>query len=297
MAVVALVGRKGGCGKSTLATHIAAYFASRNIPVTLGDVDHQQSARTWLSRRPASAPAIGSWVGDATALARPPAGVINLVLDTPGGLHGFALSKVVMLADAIVLPVCASAFDRDATADCWAELRAQPRVKSGRCRVACVGMRMDGRTDAEQITRDWAASLGLEWLGSLRSAQVYVRAAENGLSIFDMPAKTTAADRSQWAPLLSWVKPYFASSKLQAAEKTSSQFAALQHPFATGANAQPRAAAVQTSPALTQSSQRAESDFSTRFAKLWGSLRLPWLPVRASESNLSHLSLRPSSFG
>jgi hypothetical protein len=87
-------------------------------------------------------------------------------------LHGFARSKVVVLSDAIVLPVCASAFDRDFTADCWAELRAQPRVKSGRCRVAWVGVRLDGRTDAEHSMRDWAASLGLEWLGSLRSAQV-----------------------------------------------------------------------------------------------------------------------------
>jgi chromosome partitioning protein len=294
MAVVALVSRKGGCGKSTLATHIASYFASHALPVTLGDLDHQQSARAWLGRRPASAPAIGVWVGDTRAMSRTPVGVTNLVLDTPGGLHGFALSKVVMLADAIVLPVCASAFDRDSTADCWAELRAHARVKSGRCRVACMGVRLDGRTGAEQSMRDWAASIDLEWLGSLRSAQVYVRAAENGLSIFDMPAKTTAADRSQWSPLLEWLRPYFASSKAAAAEKTSSQFASLQRPFASGANAQPRPSALQAPAARTQSSQRAVGDFSAQLSKLWSSLRLPWTPARAGESTLS---LRPSSFG
>jgi chromosome partitioning protein len=241
MAVIALISRKGGSGKSTLATHIAAYFAARNVPIVLGDVDHQQSSRTWLSRRPASAPAIGLWVGDAMALSRPPAGMTNMVLDTPGGLHGFALSKVVMLADAIVIPVCSSAFDRSSTADCWEELRAHPRVKSGRCRVACMGMRLDGRTDAEKITREWAASIGLQWLGSLRSAHVYVRATENGLSLFDMPAKATTADRSQWKPLLDWVKPYFEGDKALATEPLAEQLSAAVRPFASGANVRPSA--------------------------------------------------------
>jgi cellulose biosynthesis protein BcsQ len=206
MAIVALVGRKGGCGKSTLATNIAAYFASRKAPITLGDLDHQQSVRIWLARRPASAPTIASWMGDSSGLLRPPTGNGHLVLDTPGGLHGFALSKVVMLADAIVLPASASVFDRESVADCWGELRAHPRVKSGRCKVACVGMRLDGRTNAEQTMREWAKSIELEWIGSLRSAQMYVRAVENGLSIFDMPGKVSDVDLEQWRPLLTWVK-------------------------------------------------------------------------------------------
>ena len=233
MAVVAIISRKGGCGKSTLATHIAAYFAGKGVPITLGDLDHQQSTHTWLGRRPPGASAISGWSADTTALLRPPAGAANLVLDTAGGLQGFALSKVMMLADAIVIPVGASAFDRESSAQCWAELRAHPRVKSGRCQVACVGMRLDGRTDALQVTRDWAAAQGLPWLGSLRSAQVYVRAVDNGLSIFYMPGKATAADRSQWSPLLAWLGPTFVSHKSAAPEKPASRPAALPAPTGT----------------------------------------------------------------
>ncbi len=51
MAVVVIINRKGGCGKSTLATYIAAYFACQGVPVTLGDLDPQQSATTWLVHR------------------------------------------------------------------------------------------------------------------------------------------------------------------------------------------------------------------------------------------------------
>lgn len=205
MPTVALVSRKGGCGKSTLATHIASYFAREGVTITLGDLDHQQSMRVWLKRRPSAAPAITGWVGETNGSVRPPLGTTHLVLDTPGGLHGLALAKVAMVADAILIPVSGSVFDREAASDCWAELRVHPRVLSGRCQVAAVGMRLDRRTQAEEIASDWAASVGLNWLCCLRSSQIYVRAVENGLSIFDMPASVTEIDREQWEPLLAWL--------------------------------------------------------------------------------------------
>ncbi len=206
---------------------------------------------------------------------RPPASAANLVIDTAGGLQGFALSKMVMWADAIVIPVCASAFDREARAQCWAELRAHPRVKSGRCLVACMGVRLDGRTDAEQVTRDWAAAQDLRWLGWLRSAQVYVRAVENGLSIFDMPIKTTSADRSQWKPLWAWLKPIFLVSKAQAQEISESQFAAMQRRAASAAQVRPVPQRTAPSPAFPQSQQPSPGHFSGRISALFKALRAP----------------------
>lgn len=207
MGTIAIVSRKGGSGKSTLATHLASYLARRNESVTLGDLDHQQSMRVWLSRRPSAAPRIVGWLADSGGLARPLIGTQHLILDTPGGLHGLGLAKVVMASDAILLPVAGSVFDRESASDCWNELRAHPKVASGRCRVAALGMRLDGRTGAGEITEDWAASVGLTYLGALRAAQVYVRAVENGISIFDMPATVTQVDRAQWLPILAFVEP------------------------------------------------------------------------------------------
>lgn len=205
MPTIAIVSRKGGSGKSTLATNLAAYFALNNIAVTLGDLDHQQSMRVWLKRRPSAAPEIAGWVGDTAGSVRPPIGVTNLVLDTPGGMNGLALAKVAMISDAIIIPVSGSVFDRESASDCWAELRAHPRVKSGKCTVACVGMRLDARTAAEEITTDWASSVGLNFLCTLRSTQLYVRAVENGLSIFDMPLSASVQDREQWRPIVMWL--------------------------------------------------------------------------------------------
>jgi chromosome partitioning protein len=221
MATIAVISRKGGSGKSTLASNLAAYFALHKMPVTLGDLDHQQSMRVWLSRRPSAAPTIASWVADAATMTRPPSGTQNIVIDTPGGMTGLPLAKTVMLADAIFIPVCGSVFDRESASDCWAELRQHPKVKAGRCTIGAIGMRLDARTYAEEMVRDWAASVQLPYITSLRTAQLYVRAVENGLSIFDMPLNVSQQDREQWRPIIHWLgEKVF---KLNHSEKVSTE--------------------------------------------------------------------------
>ena len=207
MPVIAVINRKGGSGKSTLAAHVAAWCALQGSSVMLGDVDRQQSARAWLKRRDAALPAIAPWAVDQKNMLRVPTGITHVVLDTPGGLHGFELARLVMFADAIIMPVCNSMFDRESAAACHAELMALPRVASGRCKLVTIGMRLDGRTNAAQTLREWSESLGLPYLGALRETQLYVRSLERGMTIFDLPPQTAAIDLQQWAPILSWLKP------------------------------------------------------------------------------------------
>ena len=85
---------KGGSGKSTLATNLAGYFASQHLDVMLGDIDRQQSAREWLAIRPFELPTIETWNIGPDNIARPPKGTSHVVLDTPAGLYGRALDKV-----------------------------------------------------------------------------------------------------------------------------------------------------------------------------------------------------------
>ena len=211
MPVVAVVNRKGGSGKSTLATHLAAYCASAGAAVMLGDVDRQQSTRTWLRQRnavPSDARAeIVGWTVDPKSFVRPPAGIDLVVMDTPGGLTGFDLARVVMYADAILMPVCNSIFDRESAADCLAELRTFPRVASGRCKLAAIGMRLDARTEAAGVMQTWAEKQGLPFITALRESQAYVRCIERGLTLFDLPAAEVESDLEQWQPILQWLRP------------------------------------------------------------------------------------------
>lgn len=207
MPVIAIVNRKGGSGKSTLATHLAAWLAHQGVAVMLGDVDRQQSTRAWLKRRSPALPAIAPWALDQKNVLKVPPGVTHVVLDTPGGLHGFELARIVMSADAIVMPVCNSMFDRESAAACLAELAAMPRVASGRCALGVVGMRLDARTKGAETLQAWAQAQSAPFLGVLRETQGYVRSLENGQTLFDLPASGQAADLAQWAPILEWLQP------------------------------------------------------------------------------------------
>lgn len=190
-----------------MATHLAAWLAHQRLAVMLGDVDRQQSARAWLKRRHSSLPAIVPWVIDQKNVLKAPAGISHVVLDTPGGLHGLDLARVVMSADAIIMPVCNSMFDRESAASCHTELMAMPRVASGKCKLGVVGMRLDARTRAADVLRDWAQGLNVPFLGVLRETQIYVKSLENGLTMFDLSADKHEADLRQWEPILEWLRP------------------------------------------------------------------------------------------
>jgi chromosome partitioning protein len=215
MPVIAVVNRKGGSGKSTLAAHLAAWCAHQGHAVMLGDVDRQQSTRSWLRKRNETLPAIAPWTVDQNIL-RVPAGITHVILDTPGGLHGFDLARMVMFADVILMPVCGSAFDRESAADCHAELMALPRVATGRCKVACIGMRIDTRTRTPQVLKEWASGLGMPFLGVLRESQAYVQCLERGMTLFDLPADRVPTDLRQWEPILGWLRPQLALNPVAA---------------------------------------------------------------------------------
>jgi chromosome partitioning protein len=207
MPVVAVVNRKGGSGKSTFAAHVAAWCARQNLAVMLGDIDRQQSSRTWLRRRDPALPGIAPWVIDQKHVLRVPTGITHVVLDTPGGLHGFELARIVMFADAIIVPVCPSLFDRESAAGCVAELKTLPRVVKGQCKLAAVGMRVDGRTNASTALKEWAREQDVEMIGVLRETQLYVKSLERGLTLFDVAPSQVVTDMAQWGPILQWLKP------------------------------------------------------------------------------------------
>src|SRR4051812_10999274 len=99
MPVVVVANPKGGVGKSTMATNIAGYFASRGHAVMLGDADRQQSSRLWLGLRPPGGRPISSWDVGGDNVAKPPKGTSHVVLDTPAGMHGKLFKEALQLAD------------------------------------------------------------------------------------------------------------------------------------------------------------------------------------------------------
>ena len=195
---------KGGSGKSTLATHLAAYFAHAGQQVMLGDIDRQHSAREWLASRPAHLPAIATWDIGHDHIARPPRGASHVVLDTPAGLRGKMLDKVLKLSARVIVPVQPSVFDMRATRVFLDALLAEKAVRKGRADVAVIGMRVDPRTRAAAELERFLDSFQLPVLAYLRDTQRYVQAAAHGMTLFDLTPSRVAQDLEQWQPIISW---------------------------------------------------------------------------------------------
>ncbi|MCX7627705.1 MAG: ParA family protein [Methylophilaceae bacterium] len=193
---------KGGSGKTTLATNLAGYFATRGRRVALCDLDRQQSALQWLQRRPFKLPLIHAHAPRAKPLPLEPEW---LVMDTAAGLREEKLSEAVKQADCILVPIQPSAFDMGATQAFLDVLAGEKVVRKHKTFVALVGMRVDSRTRSAMGLAEFMQHTGFPVLTCLRDAQIYALAAEQGISLFDIRPSQVARDLQQWAPLLHWI--------------------------------------------------------------------------------------------
>ncbi|MBI3146766.1 MAG: ParA family protein [Pseudogulbenkiania sp.] len=198
---------KGGSGKSTLATNLAGYFANNGNKVMLGDVDRQQSSLNWLSRRHADLPGIHGWEISPGVPARPPKGTDVVILDTPAGLHGKKLNSLISRVDRILIPIQPSPFDMWASEDFFQRLLEEKAIRKSKVFLGVVGMRVDPRTRSARELEAFLQRHEVEVLSWLRDTQLYVQAAAQGLTLFDLPASKIARDRAAWQAIVEWLQP------------------------------------------------------------------------------------------
>lgn len=202
MKTVLIANPKGGSGKTTLSVNIAGHLSSRGQRVAMLDLDRQQSSALWLATRPADLPPIRA-LDSKKEHGRPSDW---LVIDSPAGLHGKNLAHATRLAHKIIVPVAPSLFDLQASRDFLQTLADEKAVRKSKCRIGVVGMRMEMRTKAAWALEHFLASLDLPVLAYLRETQVYVNAAFEGKSLFDLPHHLAERELEQWAFLLDWLE-------------------------------------------------------------------------------------------
>ena len=200
---ILVVNPKGGCGKSTLATNLASYYATWEVPVALIDLDTQQSSLEWLGQRSGALYPIEGIDGSRGRLSVP-GRIQRVVMDAPARTGKGQLQRYFNQADEILIPVLPSPIDIRAAGHFVGELLLEGMLKKSR--VGLVANRVRENTLIYSNLERFLRTLKVPLVAHLRDTQNYIRAAEGGRGIFEMAPYLVDRDIETWRPLIKWVE-------------------------------------------------------------------------------------------
>lgn len=204
MRTIMTLNQKGGCGKSTLATNLASYYATQGKAVVLVDLDPQGCCIEWLKARPEDRPAIhgvAGWKGEAKI----PKDVDVVIYDAPAGMHGKDLTPLLRKVQSAIIPVLPSPIDMRACAHFIQDILTMGRVSRDEVKLAVVANRVRENTLVYQHLESFLKALDIPFIATLRDTQNYIRAVERGLGIFEMAPSTVEQDLEQWQSVTRWL--------------------------------------------------------------------------------------------
>ena len=206
---IVILNPKGGCGKTTLATNLASYFALRGPAPTLIDCDPKGYTERWLERRPPGSRKIKGIASDEFVMHgyrnwpfRTPKEAGAVIIDSPAGLGRRDISELTRDADCILVPVLPSIFDIQVTTSFIAELLL---LTDFELPVAVVANRTRQNTKSLKMLMRILANLETPTIAVLRDSQNYVHAAAHGLGIYEMPHFRVRQDLEQMGLIIDWL--------------------------------------------------------------------------------------------
>ncbi len=207
-----VVNSKGGAGKTTVATNLAAWFA-RKAPTAIIDHDVQLSATYWQQLRPSTLPPVYVVNTGKDPVQRQtrsfqlrlPFNTQWIISDSPAGVNGPVLDQMINEHDFIVVPVLPSDIDIRASARFIGELLLTPSMRKHRKPVAVIANRVRTNTHSFERLQKFLLSLNIPFVASLRDTQHYVRCFGEGTAIADCKGSAFERDRDDWQQLLLWI--------------------------------------------------------------------------------------------
>ncbi|MDH5259123.1 MAG: ParA family protein [Gammaproteobacteria bacterium] len=214
MRTIMVVNSKGGSGKTTLATNLAGFYASRDQVTVIKDYDPQGSSSEWLKQRPYTMKKIhilsafkpsSQFVTRAFAM-RLPSNAEKLIIDTPAGVDLIKFISTVKSVDKIIIPVSPSSIDIRATAMFIHELLKFKKMHRFNAEIGVVANRADINSPAYRSMKKIFANLDIEFIATLSQNDNYIKAAERGVSLLELDHPAVMKDKAEWAPLVNWVE-------------------------------------------------------------------------------------------
>jgi chromosome partitioning protein len=205
MAIIAVAGRKGGIGKSTVAGNLAAEFTELGWGVVALDADPQHSLAAWARQGDGLLSRTVETVkdGDPGALRAKVRSLENsaelILIDTPPGLPETTF-QAALLADLVLLPCGASPLDLFALKDSLAlALRARAQRRSKKPRIRFVPSRVPANTNLGRGLSDSLEKMGKKVLPPIGLRIAVAEAVASGLTMLEYAPSSPA--RAEFAEL------------------------------------------------------------------------------------------------
>ncbi len=210
---IIVINVKGGCGKTTVSTNLASYYATQGINTALFDYDPQGSSMRWLKLRADELADIYGVIAHKNAAKavtmswqlRLPTETKRLIIDTPPGLTGSDLRDQLKGVDKILIPVLPSPLDIFATADFIRDLLLDIKVRVNKTSIGIVANRVKRNTVAFQSLERFLDTLNIPVVARLRDTQNYLRATEVGMGIHELKGKNIYVDKTHWKDMAEWI--------------------------------------------------------------------------------------------
>ncbi len=209
---IVILNPKGGCGKSTLATNLAACYAHRGEMPAIMDYDPQGSTTAWLERRPDDLPAIHGIAAYKKSMQatrswqlRVPNDTETLLIDSPASIDHDDLRELTRDSTSILVPVLPSSMDIHAASRCIADLLLVAKVDRRDRKLAVVANRTRKNTKSFAKLMRFLDSLGIPIIAVLRDTQNFVRSAEQGIGVCEMQPSRVKPDVQQMEKITAWL--------------------------------------------------------------------------------------------
>ena len=205
MRSILVVNPKGGCGKTTIATNLATYYAVWDTSTVLVDLDPQQSSMEWLRVRPKGEGHIQGFNGLKGKI-YPDEDTQRIIYDAPARTDTVKVARLISLVDVVIIPVLPSAIDMRVTASFIADLVSKVRKNNSQALIGIVANRTQKNYQSYKTLVHFLATLNVPFVGALRNSQNYIKAADTGVGIFEMSVGDVKVDMKEWEPIINWAE-------------------------------------------------------------------------------------------
>lgn len=189
MAIIAVAGRKGGIGKSTIAGNLAGEFAAMGHSVAVIDADPQHSLADWAAQgegmlsRCVEKVKEGSAEGLLAKVRKAEKTADLVLIDTPPGMPETAY-QAALVADLVLLPCGPSPLDLFSLKEALSlALKARAERRSKKPRIRFVPSRVLMNTNLGRSLSSSLEAMGKKVLPPIGQRIVVAEAVESGLTV------------------------------------------------------------------------------------------------------------------